>query len=110
MLFYASPLVISGTNPFWTQDHGLPNSWCPPTGFIKPFLFPNPANRGKQQELPTAVYDSFQPLFSPELSLWKRICTLLVWVSMRPGDFSPQKGPNSFWPALICRGKDEWVI
>ena len=55
------------------------------------------------------MYDSFQPLFSPELSLWKRICTLLVWVSMRPGDFSPQKGPNSLRPALICQGKEEWV-
>lgn len=51
------------------------------------------------------MYDSFQPLFSPELSLWKRICTLLVWVSMCPGDFSPQKGPNSLWPALICQAK-----
>lgn len=110
MLFYASSTVISGTDPFWRQDHGPPNSWCPPAGFIKPFPFSSPANRRKQQELPIAVYESFQPLFSPELSLWKRICTLLVWVSMRPGDFSPQKGPNSFCPALICQGKNEGVI
>jgi len=82
------------------QTHGF---------YLQGACYPSPANRGKQQELPIAVYDNFQPLFSPELSLWKRICTLFVWVSMRPGDFSPQKGPNSLWPALICQEKEGWV-
>lgn len=30
---------------------------------------------------------------------------LWVWVLMGSGAFSPQKGPKSFEPALICEGE-----
>ena len=56
--------------------------------------------------LPVALYDSLQPRFSPELSLRNRIWTLWLWVLMGSGAFSPQKGPRTFGPALICEGQD----
>lgn len=58
-------------------------------------------------KLPVALYESFQPRFSPELSLRNRIETLWVWVLMGSGDFSPQKGPKTFGPAIICEGQDK---
>lgn len=56
--------------------------------------------------LPVALYESFQPRFSPELSLRNTIWTLWVCVLMGSGAFSPQKGPKTFGPALICEGQD----
>lgn len=56
--------------------------------------------------LPVALNNSLQPRFSPELSLRNRICTLWLWVLMGSGAFSPQKGPRTFGPALICQGRD----
>ena len=57
-------------------------------------------------KLPVALYESFQPRFSPELSLRNRIIMLWVWVLMGSGAFSPQKGPKTFGPALICKRQD----
>ena len=55
------------------------------------------------KRLPAALYESLQPRFSPELSLWNRIRTLWLWVLMGSGAFSPQKGPKTFGPTLICK-------
>lgn len=57
--------------------------------------------------LPVALYESLQPRFSPELSLRNRIWTLWLWVLMGPGALSPQKGPKTFGPALICEEQGE---
>ena len=56
--------------------------------------------------LPVALYESRQPRFSPELSLRNRIWTLWLWVLMGSGALSPQKGPKTFGPALICERQD----